>query len=278
VPIGYTISAIVNKQNPILALVGHSNRNMGILTFFSILLILYTFSREEVRIDLFVKFALRPLVYISCLIGFIQLLGLDPVFSKPDDQRIVLFFGNSNFAASSLAIIILIPLFDSLQTRKKKIKIINYALFGTILFLGYSTKAVQFYAISILSIAIFFISYFNKKLIEIIKKKKYLLLLIASLGSLSAIFVRSYDSLSKLANMQDRLSSWKIGYEIFLNHPVFGVGVENFSRFQGIYKSPEQQRLLEESTIVDKAHNVFIDHFAKLKVNHLVFDGLKFGS
>ena len=271
VPIGYIISAIGNKQNPILAFIGHSNRNMGILTFLSMLLILYFFTRESSKPETFLKYGLRPILYFSCLIGLLQVFGIDPIFSKID-ERVVLFYGNCNFAAGSLAIVLLVPLFDSFKTNKKKIKIINYTLFVFVLFLGYKTQAVQFYAISLVSISIFILTHYEQQLIKIIKHKSYLLLILSSMGALTVMAALNLESLKKLTNFQDRLSSWKIGYDIFINHPIFGVGIENFWNFQGIYKSPEQQRILGDTIIVDKSHNVFIDQFA----NGGVITGISF--
>ena len=197
VPISYIVSAIVNKQNPIIALIGHSNRNMGIMTFLSMLLILYIFSRESSKPETFLKFGLRPMLYFSCLIGLLQVLGLDPIFSKID-ERVVLFYGNCNFAASSLGIVLLVPLFDSFQARKKNIKLINYALFVFILFLGYKTQAVQFYAIGLISIAIFIFIKFEQQLRTILKQKRYLFVIVISLGALMAIAAVNLERLKGL--------------------------------------------------------------------------------
>jgi hypothetical protein len=94
------------------------------------------------------------------------------------------------------------------------------------------------------------------------KQKRYLVVFVIFLGTLIALAVRYLESIKTLTNFQDRLSSWKIGYDIFINRPIFGVGIENFWNFQGIYKTPVQQKILGDTVIVDKAHNVFIDHFA----------------
>ncbi|MCX8482728.1 MAG: O-antigen ligase family protein [Crocinitomicaceae bacterium] len=135
-------------------------------------------------------------------------------------------------------------------------------MFIFVLFLGYKTQAVQFYAIGLISIAIFILIKYEQQLRTILKQKRYLFVMVISIGTLMAIAAFNLERLKVLTNFQDRLSSWKIGYDMFINHPFFGVGIENFWNFQGMYKSPEQQRILGDTIIVDKSHNVFIDQFA----------------
>jgi O-antigen ligase len=260
IPLGYIVSALANKQNPFLAILGSFNRNMGILTFSSMLLILILFSGNKFRGEDFIKFGLQPLLYLSCTIGILEILSLVP-FTSTTDKRIVLLTGNSNFAACYLALLILLPLYNFVNGKKSWFKGFSIVVALTIFLLGIRTESVQFYVISTVSISTFFYFYIGERSTKIGKRKTF------SIGAilLSAVFVlffKYWTTLSQAANVSDRISSWKIGVDMFLDHPIFGVGAEQFWRFQGIYKTADQQRILGNNVVVDKAHNVFIDHFA----------------
>jgi hypothetical protein len=58
------------------------------------------------------------------------------------------------------------------------------------------------------------------------------------------------------------MNSSIIGIRIFREHPIFGVGIEEFWRYQGEFKTINQQRSIGTNYIVDKSHNVFLDYFA----------------
>jgi hypothetical protein len=59
-----------------------------------------------------------------------------------------------------------------------------------------------------------------------------------------------------------RLDYWRTGFEIWKDHPIFGVGTDQFQRYAALYRTPEQVKRDGVFVIPDKSHNVLIDHFA----------------
>ncbi len=270
VPIGYAISAIVNNQNPILALIGSYNRNIGLLIFISALLILLIGSNSKLSTEKFVKFGLWPLVCLSIFIGFLQIFNLDPL-SWAEEDRVVLLFGNSNFAGSAIAILILVPLYSLLTTSSKQQKIGYFLVLVTLYFIGTQTKTLQYYAISSAALTIFLLINYYNRILQIRKIKLFGLLAFIITG-VSLVTVKLWNYLLINSNFADRIDSANLGVRIFNDHPFFGVGIEQMWRHQGIYRMPSQEQRIGSSAIVDKAHNVFIDQFA----NGGIFVGLGF--
>jgi hypothetical protein len=63
-------------------------------------------------------------------------------------------------------------------------------------------------------------------------------------------------------SVAQRLDYWRTGFEIWKDHPIFGVGTDQFQRYAALYRTPEQLKRDGVFVIPDKSHNVLIDHFA----------------
>jgi hypothetical protein len=63
-------------------------------------------------------------------------------------------------------------------------------------------------------------------------------------------------------SVAQRLDYWRTGFEIWKDHPIFGVGADQFQRYAALYRTPEQLKRDGVFVIPDKSHNVLIDHFA----------------
>jgi hypothetical protein len=63
-------------------------------------------------------------------------------------------------------------------------------------------------------------------------------------------------------SVAQRLDYWRTGFEIWKDHPIFGVGTDQFQRYAALYRTPEQVKRDGVFVIPDKSHNVLIDHFA----------------
>jgi hypothetical protein len=117
VVLSYLGSAIYNLQNPILALLGSYNRNLGLIVFVAVFLLLAITANNENHFSNYSRFALWPMITISLVVGYLQVFNLDP-FNWAEEDRVVLLFGNSNFAGSALGTLILIPLIFFLSNTK----------------------------------------------------------------------------------------------------------------------------------------------------------------
>lgn len=260
VVVGYLGSALANLQNPVLALLGSYNRNLGLLVFIAVLLLFALTANSDCHFSNYSKYALWPTVVICLVVGYLQVFDLDPI-NWAEKNRVVLLFGNSNFAGSALGTLILVPLIYFLICTKLSFKLMNLSILILLAILGFRTETIQFYVISLVSIFSFSSVYYYHKFGQFSKKQKSFIL-ISAFSSFGCGLYFFWHQVLVYANFTDRINSTMIGIKIFQDHPFFGVGIEQFWRYQGEYKTISQAQYLGDNYVVDKAHNVFIDYFA----------------
>jgi O-antigen ligase len=88
-------------------------------------------------------------------------------------------------------------------------------------------------------------------------------------STIAIISVFGFDKLLSLkekiffqGSIPQRLDYWQNGIDIWKDHPIFGVGPDQFQRYAALYRSPSQIIRDGNFVIPDKSHNVLIDHLA----------------
>ncbi len=256
----YVFSAIANKQNPILALVGHYNRNFGIFTLIAVGLLVLITSNAKLKITSFMNYGVWPTTALSIIYSYMQSFDLDPL-AWAESDRTVLTLGNSDYAASFLAMLIAVPIYGFFYYSNKWIKASMVPLLWLILNAGLNSQAYQFRVIALVSVFSFLIVFFWEKIINIPK--------VLSFGSVFALIgygtyfvVSNKSELISRTSFEDRISQQKMGISMFTDHPIFGVGIDQMSRYMPMYLKPEDIVKNSVDVIPDKTHNVFIDHLA----------------
>ena len=258
----YIISAAVNKQNPILALLGNYNRNFGILTFIAIgLLVLITASsKTKTKTNAIINYGIWPITALALIYSYMQSFDVDP-FVWAEADRTVLTMGNSNYAASFLAMLIIVPIYGFFAYSNKLIKISMLPLLWLINNAGLNSQAYQYRVIALVSVTVFLVFYFWNKIAELPR----LLTgggVTALIGVVVFFIVSNKDELIARTNFEDRFSQQKMGLSMFADHPIFGVGADQMWRFMPLYLKPSDIVINGSDVVPDKTHNVFIDHLA----------------
>ena len=75
----YTIVAIANKQNPILALLGNYNRNFGIFTLIAVGLLVLITSSSKLQTSSFMNYGVWPTTALSIMDSYLQPFDIDPL-------------------------------------------------------------------------------------------------------------------------------------------------------------------------------------------------------
>ena len=164
IPTWYFIGAIVNSLNPILALAGNYNRNFGILTYLSMGLLFLIGANSTLDLERFIRYSVSSLFVLVIVYGYIQVFNLDFLFWAESD-RVVLTLGNSNFAASFIAMLITFPIYLYTRAQNFSTKMLYIFITFSAIYLGIKTISFQFRVISIISI-IFFILFYKYPLIS----------------------------------------------------------------------------------------------------------------
>ena len=270
-PITYLVSSFFNNQNILSALFGGYKRNFGVLTYLAVAIIfVITLNLRLKDSSKFFKISLLPLSILSIIYSFIQLAGSDFLLWGEQD-RVVLTIGNSNFAASYIAILLPSLLYGVATSRGKSFKSLYLALFFLLFYCGIQTKSFQFNVVALISISVFLFVTFYHLFIKIN-------LLLRSMGLftiVSALFyivINYRDTLNDFTSADDRLSQQRAGLEIFSDNILFGVGVDRLQQYMPLKIRAEDIRREGAYNVVDKTHNAFVDHLA----NGGIFTGISY--
>ena len=259
--ISYTISWQINTQSLGNYLFGAYNRNLGILSLVGLyLLTLLSADFFSQYLDKFIKM-LYVLNVISCVYGLLQLMGRDPIrWEKGAGFGLTL--GNPNFSSAWLAMLSVVPL-HYLILWKRPYRYYHFALYSLTFVLILLSGASQGFIIFVFNASIYLSLKFN--LFSKFKgvKLQHVLLGLSSLIASGIFLVQNrafFHLLDSQLQITHRLEHWKMGYRIFIDHFLFGVGIENIGRFSGEYRG-EAIRSWGQFTHPDKIHNSFIDNY-----------------
>jgi O-antigen ligase len=260
IPVVYLVSGIVNHQNPILMLMGNYNRNFGIISLMAIAILVIYLSNAKNRTKEFLMFGIFPVTVISILYSFIQARNIDPVIWVESD-RTVLTLGNSNYAAALLGVLVIVPIYGVVCLKNIFYKILMVLVMLLIFWSGFRTQAYQFRVLSLLSILTFATIYFWPRIQRVSLALRSTIVALFSFAVLYFVLINRSELIAR-TNFTDRLSQQKMGLSMFLDHPIFGVGVDQFWRYVPQYLRAEDIQRNGFLVVPDKTHNLIIDHLA----------------
>ena len=256
----YVISALANKQNPILALLGNYNRNFGILTFIAIGLLVLIAASSKSKASSFINYGVWPITALAVTYSYMQSFNLDPLVWAETD-RTVLTLGNSDYAASFLGMLIIVPLYGFFAYSNKLIKASMVPLLWLINNAGLNSQAYQYRVIALISVIVFIVVYFWEK-IDALPKVLTGGSLVGLLGLVTFFVLSNRAELISRTSFEDRISQQKMGISMFSDHPIIGVGIDQMWRYMPMYLKPIDIVKNGPDVVPDKTHNTFIDHLA----------------
>jgi hypothetical protein len=179
--------------------------------------------------------------------------------------------GNPNFAGAFFGILSVIAFSRIFVGKGVGQKVFGVLLFGATIFISLKTNSLQSPLLIVGGLVVFtLLSNLGSKS-GLGRLAKY-----SSAGVLGAAFVgvvvlfigtgswlaTAREKLFFQGSVAQRLDYWRTGFEIWKDHPIFGVGTDQFQRYAALYRTPEQLKRDGVFVIPDKSHNVLIDHFA----------------
>jgi O-antigen ligase len=256
----YVISAVANKQNPILALLGNYNRNFGILTFIAIGLLVLIAANSKSKASSFINYGVWPITALAVIYSYMQSFNLDPlVWAEPD--RTVLTMGNSDYAAAFMGMLIVVPFYGFFAYANKLVKASMVPLLLLIANAGMNSIAFQFRVLALIAVIVFIIVFYWEKLVGL-PKPLTVGALFASFSLLIFYVLTNQKDLIAYTNFKDRISQQQMGLSMFADYPIFGVGADQMWRYMPMYLKPSDIVINGSDVVPDKTHNVFIDHLA----------------
>jgi O-antigen ligase len=268
---GYVISGIVNGQGLASIYLGGYQRNFGVATWFALALLFLIGAQGEVKVRGYLDWVLPGVLIAGLGYGFIQFLNKDPLPWTNPYNAVSLTLGNPNFAGAFFGILSALAVSGMFVGKSIGLKIFGVLLFAATVFISLKTNSLQSPLLIIGGVLVF-------ALLSNIGIKSGLgrVVKFASSGVLGAsgagvvvLFTGGGSFLAAVreklffeGSVAQRLDYWRTGFEIWKDHPIFGVGTDQFQRYAALYRTPEQIKRDGVFVIPDKSHNVLIDHFA----------------
>jgi len=260
VVIALAISTIAQNHNLNEMLSGAWGRRSGLLTYLSLLAISLFFAYIRVNYELLLKICFATGV-IQVAYAYIQYLKLDPFpWFKPADALIGTL-GNPNFLAAFIAMGIISGISVLVASGKEIIERIIplILLVYSILILNATNTSQGFFMLGIglfTYIWLFLRSrVLNSKIMQAFWAGSILLFTSVALGMLGHGPFNSLHDYSVI----DRGHMWRVGLQIFINHPINGTGLDTYKYYEEKYRSAESISLYGPGPHADASHNIFID-------------------
>jgi O-antigen ligase len=271
VVLGYLVSAVVNGQGLASTYLGGYQRNFGIATWLALALVVLVGAQGEVKIRGFLDWALPGVLIFGLGYGFIQFLDKDPLpWTNPFDA-VSLTLGNPNFAGAYFGILSVVAVSKIVTSKSIGIKFFGVVLFIATAFVGVKTNSLQSPLLIVGGLLIFALlsNLGSKSTIGRITKFASGGVLGAAVIGIVVLFTGGGSFVASArekfffqGSVAQRLDYWRTGFEIWKDHPIFGVGTDQFQKYAALYRTPEQLKRDGVFVIPDKSHNVLIDHFA----------------
>ncbi|ASY27183.1 O-antigen ligase-like protein [Candidatus Planktophila limnetica] len=269
--LGYLVSAVVNGQGLAPIYLGGYQRNFGIATWLALTLVVLVCAQGEVKIRGFLDWILPSVLIAGLAYGCVQFLDQDPLPWTNPYKAVSLTLGNPNFAGAFFGILSVVAVSRIFVGKTSALKVFGVLLFAATVFISLKTKSLQSPLLIIGGILIFALlsNLAAKGRIGRITKLASGGVLGAAVIGIGVLFIGGGSFLATVreklffqGSVAQRLDYWRTGFEIWKDHPIFGVGADQFQRYAALYRTPEQLKRDGVFVIPDKSHNVLIDHFA----------------
>ena len=253
---------IFSKANLGLQFYGTFGRNTGLLTYFSLSVILFTAALvcNQDSIEKFTR-AIFFVGLIATSYGLLQYLDLDPVPWDNIFSPVIGFLGNPNFQSALLGICGVIVFANLIKARaNQRNKILLSFFFLVLLFTIVQTNSRQGLLNLLAGVTVVVWIYVK----EIGRKKLtgMFTLIMFFLGTLVALGVFNFgpfgDYLYKRSVLA-RIFYWEAGLKMTQENPIWGVGLDNYGDWYRRARTPQAATEFGPDSVSDVAHNVLLD-------------------
>lgn len=245
------------------SLLGGVNRNNGILYYWAVGLMAFILLAQmrDLKSNRQIEKNFLVVGSILAAYGFVQFIGKDFITLSNPFNRIVITLGNPNFSASILAILGIALLSFAFEKLKSKVispmSVVLLVLSALLAFLSWATESLQGPLIYVFGFWLLLIRQFTFNQ-NIFKKTAWLMFTLV--GVIIALF--SFSGQSPLGasfeqyTLKLRFIYASYGLKALVEHPIFGLGADEYLQAFLKYRSPDFINNYGLSTVTDNAHSV----------------------
>lgn len=268
--VSYGILQLIDLNDLNSFLLGTYMRNGGYITLICLATIFTIVSNLPIsKVNEFKNIFLISIygLILYAVLLFFDLLPYKTILSYQGSLTLTLT--NPNFTSAYLGIAIS-GLFILLIYREGNF-LQHIVLLSVLFYFLFKTQSLQGFLVVLVNFGIYLI-YERTKFFLLIKKfKKYTFLVVLVLSfSLVGNLSNISQWLTTNGSVKQRLNYWGLSIDIWRDHFLTGVGLDNLRNFTTTYRSLELVKQEGMFTAPDRSHNVVLDHF----VNGGLFTGL----
>jgi len=263
----FTVLLLMNlftSPNQYKTLVGALGRNNGVITYFCFAALAYFISVRFKLSDIpKLLWSLAGLGSLQTIYNIMQLVKADPIKWNNPYGSILGTLGNSDFAAALLAICSIATLWLARIYLHKKLVSLSLIILVGVQFVVMLESAVRqslilfFFGIGLIIYSE--VSGRSKKLSLVWAGAVSVVGLLAVLGTLQIGPLTRYLFKESIAYRGDY---WRVGWRMFTENPIFGVGLGNYGDYFNQYRDATQVARRGPSVDSDVAHSMPLDFLA----------------
>ena len=262
--LAFSLLSAFMSQNKFIAFFGDNMRKNGYITYFclSIFFLVGVFYVRMKNVLLLYKFILLTALTIG-IYGLMQMTGNDFVKWADHGNAVISTLGNSNFAGSIMAILATLCFggifITQLSTVSRICAVIAFIILCITIFPTNARQGLLLLIFGVSAIVVIQLIYKNRRIGMASSALAMFGIILAILGMLQRGPLERFlykDSVSV------RGYYWRSGVEMFKEHILFGVGLDNYGSFFKQYREVGYPLKYGYGLTSTNAHNVFIQHFA----------------
>jgi O-antigen ligase len=271
VVVGYLISGIANGQGLASIYLGGYQRNFGMATWLALAVVFVIGAQGDAKVRGYLNWVLPGVLIAGLGYGLVQFLDKDPLPWTNPYNAVSLTLGNPNFAGAFFGILSVVAVSGIFVGKSVGMKVFGVLLFAATVFISLKTNSLQSPLLIIGGVLVFaLLSNIGVKsgIGQVVKFVSGGVLGASIVGVVvlftggGSFLATAREKLFFQGSVAQRLDYWRTGFEIWKDHPILGVGTDQFQRYAALYRTPEQLKRDGVFVIPDKSHNVLIDHFA----------------
>lgn len=259
--IALALMSVVSNGFSFAQIFGAYGRNTGFLSYSALAILLLGAAVAGRRsFGASILYVLGVVSAVNMLYGLIQLRGLDPVDWINPYSPIVGTLGNPNFTSALLgmgALAVSVILFEQKALMRR---VLLAALLLLMLFISYESDAIQGLGVFVIGGALIFYYKFVRVLHSIFRLGYIASVLFGAFLSVLGILQRGpLAPILYQDSVTYRGDYWRAGWTMTLEHPLFGVGMDQYGDWYRASRTLEATNRRGPEVTSNSAHNVFLD-------------------
>ncbi len=256
------VAFIASDSGYISQLFGRSGRNTGLITYMGLVLLFVGAAVASSLTTIVVVYRSAAIVGIaSVCYGLLQAIGADPFNWDNPFSPVFGFLGNPNFQSSLLGILGCLAfahLISPNMTMRYRALLAPYLLLT--LFVISETNSQQGFLVFFGGASVAFALYSRAHFGRAINYSYWAAMSFSLVGVLSGVFNRGpFADLLYKSSVTARGDYWRAGWDMTLEHPLFGVGIDSYGDWYRRARTLEATLRYGPGSVSNAAHNVYLD-------------------